>query len=116
MKYQASSDSDDAEESDEKEIKIPKQFKSLVTKYQDLLLKENNDWKVINYVDKVQISGLDLVWEDVQTTYKPLKGVLLKILIILGIVQIIKTFIYDLPIFIPAIVSGYLLFKASKNF
>ena len=61
MKYQASSDSDDAEESDEKEIKIPKQFKSLVTKYQDLLLKENNDWKVINYVDKVQISGLDLV-------------------------------------------------------
>lgn len=33
----------------------------MIKKYQDLLMSEKNDWKVVNYSDKVQISGLDLV-------------------------------------------------------
>lgn len=109
-KYQGSSDSDEGDEDSEKEIKVPKQFKNMIKKYQDLLLAESGEWKVINYVDKVQISGLDLVREDVVTSYKPLKGALIKVLLIFLIFNFIRMFIYEIPLIIPGIVAGYLLY------
>jgi len=39
----------------------------------------------------------------------------MKILLIFGLVSLIKMFIYDIPVLIPAIVSGYIAYKASKD-
>ena len=45
-----------------------------------------------------------------------MKGAIFKILILLGIVHLIKLFLYDIPIIIPAVVSGYMLYKTSWKF
>ena len=52
QRYQGSSDSDDGNSSsDEKEVKIPNQFKTMLKKYQEILIGENIDWKVVGYKD-----------------------------------------------------------------